>query len=111
MYTYISCVWQLASRGVTHGGVQPEWSGSALAMRVVSLPRPAGAAPRAAAALRERLLAATVRLTTKNQARVWTAEFVFHGSPLRTPNPKEQGRAPFELYCATTGVTEVRPDR
>lgn len=83
--------WQLASRGVTHGGVQPEWSGSALAMRVVSLPRPAGAEPAAAAALRSRLLAATVRLTTKNQTRVWTAEFVFHGSPVRTPNPKEQG--------------------
>ncbi|KOB65656.1 putative CRSP complex subunit, partial [Operophtera brumata] len=82
----------LAQRGVTHGGVQPEWSGSALAMRVVALPLPAGAEPRAAIALRSRLLAATVRLTTKNQARVWTAEFVFHGSPVRTPNPKEQER-------------------
>ncbi|KAH9634129.1 hypothetical protein HF086_001331 [Spodoptera exigua] len=69
----------------------PEWSGSALGMRVVALPRPEAACPRAAAALRARLLAATIRLTTKNQARVWTAEFVFHGSPVRTPNPREQG--------------------
>lgn len=82
---------QLAARGVSHGGVQPEWSGSALGMRVVALPRPESASPRAAAALRARLLAATIRLTTKNQARVWTAEIVFHGSPVRTPNPREQG--------------------
>lgn len=82
---------QLASRGVTHGGVQPEWCGSALAMRIVSLPLPAGACERAAGALRTRLLATTLRLTTRNQARVWTAELVFHGSPVRTANPKEQG--------------------
>ncbi|CAH2068775.1 unnamed protein product, partial [Iphiclides podalirius] len=88
---FVSLAQELAARGVTHGGVQPEWSGSALAMRVVALPRPEGASVAAAAALRARLLAATVRLTTKNQARVWTAEIVFHGSPVRTPNPKEQG--------------------
>lgn len=76
---------------MTHGGVMPEWSGSALGMRIVSLPRPEGASERAAEALRMRLLAATIRLTTKNHARVWTAEIVFHGSPVRTPNPKEQG--------------------
>ncbi|CAH1643386.1 unnamed protein product [Spodoptera littoralis] len=88
---FVNLAQELAQRGVTHGGVQPEWSGSALAMRVVWLPRPDGACARAAAALRARLLAATIRLTTKNQARVWTAEFVFHGSPVRTPNPREQG--------------------
>ncbi|XP_053601349.1 mediator of RNA polymerase II transcription subunit 14 [Plodia interpunctella] len=88
---FVNLAQELASRGVSHGGVQPEWSGSALAMRVVSLPRPPRAAPAAHAALRARLLAATVRLTTKNQARVWTAEIVFHSSPVRTPNPKEQG--------------------
>ncbi|KAF9799341.1 hypothetical protein SFRURICE_000849 [Spodoptera frugiperda] len=88
---FVNLAQELASRGVTHGGVQPEWSGSALGMRVVWLPRPEGACARAAAALRARLLAATIRLTTKNQARVWTAEFVFHGSPVRTPNPREQG--------------------
>lgn len=76
---------------MTHGGVQPEWSGSALAMRIVALPKPEGASVAAANAIRARLLAATIRLTTKNQARVWTAEIVFHGSPVRTPNPKEQG--------------------
>lgn len=76
---------------MTHGGVQAEWSGSALGMRIVALPRPEGASEGAVAALRARLLAATVRLTTKNQARVWTAEIVFHGSPVHTPNPKEQG--------------------
>lgn len=86
-----ACYFQLANRGVTHGGVQPEWCGSALGMRIVSLPTPDGACPKAANALRSRLLAATLRLTTKNQARVWTAEIVFHGSPVRTPNPKEQG--------------------
>ncbi|KAG6452583.1 hypothetical protein O3G_MSEX007707 [Manduca sexta] len=88
---FVNLAQELASRGVTHGGVQPEWSGSALAMRIVSLPVPEGAGAAAAAALRHRLLAATIRLTTKNQARVWTAEIVFHGSPVRTPNPKEQG--------------------
>ncbi|XP_059049158.1 mediator of RNA polymerase II transcription subunit 14 [Achroia grisella] len=88
---FVNLAQELAARGVTHGGVQPEWSGAALGMRAVALPRPAGAAPAAHAALRARLLAATVRLTTKNQARVWTAEIVFHGSPVRTPNPKEQG--------------------
>ncbi|CAG9108193.1 unnamed protein product [Plutella xylostella] len=85
------CTPYTAARGVTHGGVQPEWSGSALGMRIVSLPTPPGACAVAADALRARLLAATLRLTTKNQARVWTAEIVFHGSPVRTPNPKEQG--------------------
>ncbi|CAG4923566.1 unnamed protein product [Colias eurytheme] len=88
---FVNLAQELSNRGVTHGGVQPEWSGSALGMRIVSLPLAEGAPPHAAAALRARLLAATVRLTTKNQARVWTAEFVFHGSPVRTPNPKEQG--------------------
>ncbi|CAH0698959.1 unnamed protein product [Spodoptera exigua] len=88
---FVNLAQELSRRGVTHGGVQPEWSGSALGMRVVALPRPEAACPRAAAALRARLLAATIRLTTKNQARVWTAEFVFHGSPVRTPNPREQG--------------------
>ncbi|XP_028175096.1 mediator of RNA polymerase II transcription subunit 14 [Ostrinia furnacalis] len=88
---FVNLAQELAARGVTHGGVQPEWCGSALGMRIVALPRPEGAPAGAAAALRERLLAATVRLTTKNQARVWTAEIVFHGSPVRTPNPKEQG--------------------
>nr|XP_032529352.1 mediator of RNA polymerase II transcription subunit 14 isoform X1 [Danaus plexippus plexippus] len=88
---FVNLAQELAARGVTHGGVQAEWSGSALGMRIVSLPRPEGASSEAAAALRTRLLAATVRLTTKNQARVWTAEIVFHGSPVPTPNPKEQG--------------------
>ncbi|XP_068628587.1 mediator of RNA polymerase II transcription subunit 14 [Battus philenor] len=88
---FVNLAQELAARGVTHGGVQPEWSGSALAMRIVALPRPDGASERASAALRMRLLAATIRLTTKNHARVWTAEIVFHGSPVRTPNPKEQG--------------------
>ncbi|KAJ0181263.1 hypothetical protein K1T71_003348 [Dendrolimus kikuchii] len=88
---FVNLAQELAARGVTHGGVQPEWSGSALGMRVVSLPRPEGASAAAVAALGRRLLAATIRLTTKNQARVWTAEIVFHGSPVRTPNPKEQG--------------------
>ncbi|XP_045542671.1 mediator of RNA polymerase II transcription subunit 14 [Papilio machaon] len=88
---FVNLAQELAARGVTHGGVMPEWSGSALGMRIVALPRPEGASERAAEALRMRLLAATIRLTTKNQARVWTAEIVFHGSPIRTPNPKEQG--------------------
>lgn len=88
---FVNLAQELAARGVTHGGVQPEWCGSALGMRVVALPRPRGAREAPVAALRRRLLAATVRLTTKNQARVWTAEIVFHGSPVRTPNPKEQG--------------------
>ncbi|XP_038209291.1 mediator of RNA polymerase II transcription subunit 14 [Zerene cesonia] len=88
---FVNLAQELSNRGVTHGGVQPEWGGSALGMRIVSLPLAEGAPPHAAAALRARLLAATVRLTTKNQARVWTAEIVFHGSPVRTPNPKEQG--------------------
>ncbi|CAH2099787.1 unnamed protein product [Euphydryas editha] len=88
---FVNLAQELAARGVTHGGVQAEWSGSALGMRIVALPRPEGAGEGAAAALRARLLAATVRLTTKNQARVWTAEIVFHGSPVHTPNPKEQG--------------------
>ncbi|CAB3237391.1 unnamed protein product [Arctia plantaginis] len=88
---FVNLAQELAARGVSHGGVQPEWSGSALGMRVVALPRPDAACARAAAALRARLLAATIRLTTKNQARVWTAEIVFHGSPVRTPNPREQG--------------------
>ncbi|XP_050349696.1 mediator of RNA polymerase II transcription subunit 14 [Nymphalis io] len=88
---FVNLAQELAARGVTHGGVQAEWSGSALGMRIVALPRPEGAGEGAAAALRARLLAATVRLTTKNQARVWTAEIVFHGSPVPTPNPKEQG--------------------
>ncbi|KAI8429987.1 hypothetical protein MSG28_000441 [Choristoneura fumiferana] len=88
---FVNLAQELAARGVTHGGVQPEWSGSALGMRVVALPLPEGACPRATAALRARLLAATLRLTTKNQARVWTAEIVFHGSPVRTPTQKEQG--------------------
>ncbi|CAH2229902.1 jg24513 [Pararge aegeria aegeria] len=88
---FVNLAQELAARGVTHGGVQAEWSGSALGMRIVALPRPEGASEAAAAALRARLLAATVRLTTKNQARVWTAEIVFHGSPVSTPNPKEQG--------------------
>ncbi|KAJ2946324.1 hypothetical protein O0L34_g12361 [Tuta absoluta] len=88
---FVNLAQELAARGVTHGGVQPEWSGSALGMRIVALPRPEGASVAAANALRNRLLAATIRLTTKNQARVWTAEIVFHGSPVRTPNPKEQG--------------------
>ncbi|XP_041973972.1 mediator of RNA polymerase II transcription subunit 14 isoform X2 [Aricia agestis] len=88
---FVNLAQELAARGVTHGGVQAEWSGAALGMRVVSLPRPEGAPEAAFAALQARLLAATVRLTTKNQARVWTAEIIFHGSPVRTPNPKEQG--------------------
>ncbi|XP_063373551.1 mediator of RNA polymerase II transcription subunit 14 isoform X1 [Cydia amplana] len=88
---FVNLAQELASRGVTHGGVQPEWSGSALGMRIVALPLPEGACERATAALRARLLAATLRLTTKNQARVWTAELVFHGSPARTPTHKEQG--------------------
>lgn len=88
---FINLAHELVNKGVIHGGVLPEWCGSALGMRIVSLPVPLGACPKAAAALRNRLLAATLRLTTRNQARVWTAEFVFHGSLLRTPNPKEQG--------------------
>ncbi|XP_028038306.1 mediator of RNA polymerase II transcription subunit 14-like [Bombyx mandarina] len=88
---FVNLAQELSSRGVSHGGVQGEWSGSALGMRLVSLPLPEGASVAAGSALRARLLATTVRLTTKNQARVWTAEIVFHGSPLRTPNPKEQG--------------------
>ncbi|CAK1548460.1 unnamed protein product [Leptosia nina] len=88
---FVNLAQELSNRGVTHGGVQPEWSGSALGMRIVSLPKPEGAPVHAVAALRSRLLAATIRLTTKNHARVWTAEIVFHGSPIRTPNPKEQG--------------------
>ncbi|XP_050673487.1 mediator of RNA polymerase II transcription subunit 14 [Leptidea sinapis] len=88
---FVNLAQELSNRGVTHGGVGPEWGGSALGMRIVALPRPEGAPEHAALALRSRLLAATIRLTTKNQARVWTAEIVFHGSPIRTPNPKEQG--------------------
>ncbi|XP_045529782.1 mediator of RNA polymerase II transcription subunit 14 [Pieris brassicae] len=88
---FVNLARELANRGVTHGGVQPEWSGSALAMRIVDLPKPDSAPVHAVAALRARLLAATIRLTTKNQARVWTAEIVFHGSPVRTPSAKEQG--------------------
>ncbi|KPJ13669.1 Mediator of RNA polymerase II transcription subunit 14 [Papilio machaon] len=67
---FVNLAQELAARGVTHGGVMPEWSGSALGMRIVALPRPEGASERAAEALRMRLLAATIRLTTKNQARL-----------------------------------------
>nr|CAD7429019.1 unnamed protein product [Timema monikensis] len=82
----------LAKREIGHQGVQVEANATALMLRVLDLPPPPGCKSHSPGGnpLCKRLLAVTVRSQGKAN-KSWMAEFVFHGSPLASTHPKEQG--------------------
>nr|CAD7587621.1 unnamed protein product [Timema genevievae] len=83
---------KLAKREIGHQGVQVEANATALMLRVLDLPPPPGCKSPSPGGnpLCKRLLAVTVRSQGKAN-KSWMAEFVFHGSPLASTHPKEQG--------------------
>nr|CAD7406222.1 unnamed protein product [Timema poppensis] len=88
----IALAQELAKREIGHQGVQVEANATALMLRVLDLPPPPGCKSPSPGGnpLCKRLLAVTVRSQGKAN-KSWMAEFVFHGSPLASTHPKEQG--------------------
>lgn len=88
----------LTRREILHQGVTVEALGAGLALKLVCLPSVEGVSREAMADLNRRLLAATVRMQVKG-SRAWMLEFIFHGSPLTSASPCEQGRR-FPVYLS-----------
>ena len=98
---------QLSRRDILHHGLGVEAGATGLSIKLVNLP-PVEAVPRAAlAALNRRLIAVTIRMQVKG-SRTWIVEFLFHGSPLPSVAPTEQGsRLPIYMNYDVTTADEV----
>ena len=88
----------LTRREILHQGVTVEAMGTGIALKLVSLPSVEGVSREAMTDLNRRLLAATVRMQVKG-SRAWMLEFIFHGSPLTSSSPCEQGQR-FPVYLS-----------
>lgn len=89
---------QLTRREISHQGLQVEANATALVLRLVQLPPPAGLAQSSGwFSLLKRLLSVSIRVHGK--VKSWMAEFVLYGSPLATTHPKEQGSFVDILVC------------
>ncbi|XP_054267906.1 mediator of RNA polymerase II transcription subunit 14-like [Macrosteles quadrilineatus] len=87
---FVSLAQELTRREISHQGLQVEANATALVLRLVQLPPPAGLAQSSGwFSLLKRLLSVSIRVHGK--VKSWMAEFVLYGSPLATTHPKEQG--------------------
>lgn len=100
---FASLASQLTKREILHQGLTVEALGTGLSLKLVSLPPVEGVSREALNDLNRRLLTATIRMQVKG-SRAWMMEFLFHGSPLVSVSPTEQGsRFPVYLsYDVTT---------
>lgn len=100
---FASLASHLTRRDILHQGLTVESLGAGLALKLVSLPPVDGVSREAMSDLNRRLLTATIRMQVKG-SRAWMLEFLFHGSPLVSISPTEQGsRFPVYLsYDVTT---------
>lgn len=98
---------QLSNRDILHHGVGVEAGATGLSIKLVSLPSVEGVPKAALAALNRRLVAITIRMQVKG-TRTWIVEFIFHGSPLPSVAPTEQGsRLPIYTNYDVTTADEV----
>ena len=95
---FASLASHLTRREILHEGLSVEAFGAGLALKLVSLPPVEGVPKEAMNELNHRLLAATIRMQVKG-SRAWMLEFLFHGSPLVSTSPWEQGRR-FPVYLS-----------
>lgn len=100
---FASLASQLTKRDILHQGLTVEALGAGLSLKLVSLPPVEGVSREAFNDLNRRMLTATIRMQVKG-SRAWMLEFLFHGSPLGSVSPTEQGsRFPVYLsYDVTT---------
>jgi mediator of RNA polymerase II transcription subunit 14 len=80
---FVAVAAEMSRRGISHQGLQVEAGATALVLRVVQLP--CSVKP-----LLKRLLSLSLRVQGKG-TKAWLAEFIFHGAPLQSLHPKEQG--------------------
>lgn len=104
---FASLASHLTRREILHEGLSVEALGAGLALKLVSLPPVEGVSREAMHELNHRLLAATIRMQVKG-SRAWMLEFLFHGSPLVSTSPWEQGpRFPVYLSYDVTTADDV----
>lgn len=89
---FVTLAQELTKREIAHQGLQIEANATALVLRLVQLPHPSGPPIQSWAwlSLLKRLLSVAIRVQGK-ASKSWMAEFIFHGSPLASTHPKEQG--------------------
>jgi len=80
---FVAVAAEMSRRGISHQGLQVEAGATALVLRVVQLPTKVKP-------LLKRLLSLSLRVQGKG-TKAWLAEFIFHGAPLQSQHPKEQG--------------------
>ncbi|XP_076298705.1 mediator complex subunit 14 [Lasioglossum baleicum] len=90
---FVTLAQELTKRDIAHQGLQVEANATALVLKLVQLPAPSSTISSSCSwqALLKRLLSVSIRVQGKGMAKTWMAEFVFHGSPLSSNHPKEQG--------------------
>ncbi|XP_031837631.1 mediator complex subunit 14 [Nomia melanderi] len=90
---FVTLAQELTKRDIAHQGLQVEANATALVLKLVQLPAPSTIIGSSCSwqALFKRLLSVSIRVQGKGMAKTWMAEFVFHGSPLSSNHPKEQG--------------------
>ncbi|XP_046397458.1 mediator of RNA polymerase II transcription subunit 14 [Ischnura elegans] len=108
---FVTLAEELNRRGIAHQGLQVESGATALVLRLVQLPTPPHMESRQMVPLLKRLLSVSIRVQGKG-TKSWMAEFVFHGSPLTSIHPKEQGlRRPvyfqYEMGAGVEGVSRA----
>lgn len=108
---FVALAEELNQRDIAHQGLQVESGATALVLRLVRLPTPPGMEPTQMIPLLKRLLSVSIRVQGK-ATKTWMAEFVFHGSPLSSIHPKEQGlRRPvyfqYEMGVGLEGVSRA----
>ena len=104
---FASLASQLTRRDILHQGLTVEALGTGLSLKLVSLPPVDGVSREAMSELNRRLLTAPIRMQVKG-SRAWMLEFLFHGSPLASIAPTEQGsRFPVYLSYDVTTADEA----
>ncbi|XP_059480317.1 mediator of RNA polymerase II transcription subunit 14 isoform X2 [Neocloeon triangulifer] len=80
---FVAIAAEFSRRGIAHQGIQVEAGATAVVLRVVQLPTKVKP-------ILKRLLSLSLRVQGKG-TKAWLAEFIFHGAPLQSLHPKEQG--------------------
>ncbi|XP_014256171.1 mediator of RNA polymerase II transcription subunit 14 [Cimex lectularius] len=91
---FITLAQELTKRDIPHQGLQVEANATALVLKIVQMPPPAGFTHNSPLYLRLLKLLLSVSLRAhgnRGMNKLWIAEFVMYGSPLASQHPKEQG--------------------
>lgn len=112
---------ELTTRKIAHSGFQVEANASSLVLKLLQLPHPntlhtaadhrlGHVVSKAAwAALQKRLLSVSMRsqLNKNNHSKLWSVEFVFHGTPLQSQHHREQGQRRAVYYQYDLSASEL----